>query len=128
MATTVYPQTPRTGSYDLLGKMLAQTRPANTTAATAYTKPASASVIITGGFVCNQSGAPASFRLFFHNSGTTYDQTTALYYDISIPANDTFQFDFKNNPLYLNTASGTIGVRTSVADALTFTFFGQEIL
>lgn len=125
---TQYPASPRSGNFDLLGKMLAQTRPANTTAATAYTRATSAAVIVTGGFVCNTSGASAKFRIFFHNSGTTYDATTALYWDVTVPADDTYELNWKDNPVYLNTASGTIGVRTDTNNALTFTFFGQEIL
>ena len=109
---------------NVIGTLLAQTRPANTTAATAYT--ASIQTEITRILVANTTVLAATFRLFHDDDGTTYDQTTALYYDESIAANTTKVINMEAQGCGLFVAkSGTIGVRTGTADALTFSLYGR---
>jgi hypothetical protein len=104
--------------------VLGQLRPANTTAASLYSPAASTIGIGKTLTVCNTSGAAATFRIFVDNDGTTYDETTAIFWDISIAADETVQLD----GFYpMNNAAGNLAVRTSVANALTFTLFGAEV-
>lgn len=105
-------------------KLLGQARPGSTTAATLYSRPASTTVIIKTIVVANTTAAPETFRIFHDDDGTTYDQSNALFYDVAIAANTTTQVDIF---MAMATASGTIGVRTSTASALTFTAYGVEI-
>jgi len=105
-------------------KQLGQLRPANTTAASLYSPGASTTAVIKSIIVCNQSAAAAKFRIFVDNDGTTYDQTTAHYYDISIGATTTLQID---TFWAMNDATGNLAVRTDTNDALTFTAYGAEI-
>ncbi len=105
-------------------KQLGQLRPANTTAATLYSPGASTTAIIKSIVVCNTSGSAATFRIFLDDNGTTYDQTTALFYDIAIAADTTIQID---TYYAMNDSTGNLAVRTSVNNALTFTCFGAEI-
>ena len=105
-------------------KVLAQLRPANTTAASLYTPPANRAVELTKLVICNQTSSPATFRLFLDDDGTTYDQTTALFYDQTISANLTWIEDLKGWGMAVST--GNLAVRSSTNDALTFTLFGKE--
>jgi hypothetical protein len=107
------------------GSVLGQLRPANTTAASVYSPAASTEAQITAITVCNTSGAAATMRIFLDDNGTTYDQTTALYYDVPVAADDTVSIFFERG-IFMNDATGNLAVRTSVADALTFTVWGLE--
>ena len=105
-------------------KVLAQLRPADTNAASLYSPPANRSVELTKLLICNQTGSSVTFRLFLDDNGTTYDQTTALFYDQSISANLTWTEDLKGWGMV--DSSGNLAVRSSTNDALTFTLFGKE--
>ncbi len=76
------------------------------------------------GSICNNTAGAIAARVFFDDDGSTYGTAQALYYDKSVPANDTIIVDTK---IYMYTASGTIGIRSATGSALTFTAFGQEI-
>ncbi len=104
-------------------KQLGQHRINSTTATSLYSPGASTTAIIKSIVVCNQ-GAAAAFRIFLDDDGTTYDQTTALYYDAPIGATTTVQID---TFWPMNDATGNLATRTSVANALTFTVFGAEV-
>lgn len=73
--------------------------------------------------VCNQTGTAATFRLFHDEDGSTYSEATALYYDVSVDANDTFIHD---KLIFMATEGGNLAVRSGTADALTFTVYGAE--
>lgn len=105
------------------GSQLAQSRLGDTTAAAIYTAPRNAE--LTKIFVCNTTGSAATFRLFHDNDGTTYDQTTALYYDYSVAANTTLivSSDMMGGGISIF-AGGKIAFREGTADALTITLYG----
>lgn len=109
---------------------LAQTRPANTTAATAFTAVARTEITLI--VIANTTASAATARLFHDDDGTTYDQTTALLYDVTVPANSSLFITAEtlgsgltvNNSKSPGVAAGTIGVRTGTNNALTFTLYG----
>ena len=105
-------------------KVLAQLRPADTNAASLYSPPDNRTVEITALLVCNQSGSAATFRIFLDDDGTTYDQTTALYYDVPLGADLTWEITVKGWGMIVT--AGNLAVRSSVGNALTFTLFGKE--
>ena len=105
-------------------KQLGQHRINSTTATSLYSPGASTTTIIKSIVVCNQSGTVDTFRLFIDDDGTTYDQTTALYYDVSIAAGTTVQID---TYWPMNDADGNLATQNATANALTFTAFGVEI-
>lgn len=106
------------------GSQLGQLRPANTTAASLYSPASSIETQITSITICNTTAALALFRLFIDDNGTTYDEESAMYFDITVAANDTITLtDLK---WLMNDSTGNLAVRTSVASALTFTVFGFE--
>jgi hypothetical protein len=105
-------------------KMLGQLRPADTTAATLYTKAQDSKVWLDQLFICNTTGSPATYRVCIDEDGSTYDETTALYWDVDLATKVSIVIDLK---AYLDTASGSVGVRSGTSDALTFTLFGEEL-
>jgi hypothetical protein len=64
------------------------------------------------------------FRIFADDDGTTYDESTALFWDVTIEGNTTVELD---TFMALDGSAGNLAVRTSVANALTFTAFGAEV-
>ena len=106
-------------------KQLGQARENSTNAASIYSPAASTTAIIKSLVVCNQSGARATFRIFLDDNGSTYDQSTAMFYDIPLPANTTIQID---TYWCMNNQSGNLAYRSSVANAITITVMGVEIV
>lgn len=110
---------------DFGSTILAQARPANTSAADAYSPPASRRAIISGVLICNTTGSGAAASIFADADGTTKDQTTALLYAKSVAANDYLLVEFGDG-LEID-EDGTIGIQTGTNDALTFTVLGREL-
>jgi hypothetical protein len=74
--------------------------------------------------VANTTGGAVTFRIFHPPDTTaTYDQSTALFYDIDIDANSTTVIELC---IYLDNVKPYLAVRSSVANALTFTVYGDE--
>ena len=90
-------------------KVLGQLRPADTNAASLYSPPDNTSTELTKLVICNQTGSAATFRLFLDDNGTTYDQTTALFYDQPISANLTWTEDLTGYGMVDST--GNLAVR-----------------
>jgi len=65
----------------------------------------------------------ATYRLFVDEDGSTYDQTTAIAYDIPLLGNTTDTWEVE---IYMNNPSGNLAVRTGTANALTFTVNGED--
>jgi hypothetical protein len=105
-------------------KQLGQLRPTDTTAASLYSPGVGVTAIIKSIVICNQTSSSAKFRIFLDDDGTTYDESTALFFDITIAANSTDQID----TFYaMNNSAGNLAVRTDTNSAITFTCFGAEI-
>lgn len=106
------------------GSQLAQIRPSGTAAVLAYAN-GRLNAEITLIVVCNTTASPVNFSIFHDNDGTTFDQSTALYYAKSLAANDTALLPFHSpNAGLAVRPSGNIGVQTSTANALNFTLYG----
>jgi hypothetical protein len=105
-------------------KQLGQVRPANTTAVSIYSPATSTTGIIKNIVICNTSAAAAKARLFLDDDGATYDETTALFWDVQIDVESTIQLD---GHWGMNNSSGNLAVRTDIASALTFTVHGVEV-
>lgn len=104
-------------------KQLGQLRPANTSAASLYSPGAGVTAIISTVWVCNTSASVVTFRIFVDDDGTTYDESTALFWDTTLAANSTVEL---NTYIAMNNSSGNLAVRTGSASTLTFTAFGAE--
>ncbi len=104
-------------------KQLGQLRPANTNAASIYSPPAGVVGTVQSIIVTNNTGSVASFRIFLDDDGTTFDQNTALFWDEPIPVGRAIVLRVD---LPMSLASGNLAVRSSTANALTFTVHGEE--
>lgn len=98
---------------------LAQAREATTNAVSIYQSGVSETVQIFAKFA-NVSSAPALLRVFHDQTGTTYDQSTALLYDFKLLPGDIFELDH----VFINNPSGNLAYRSSVASAITATVYG----
>ena len=104
-------------------KQLGQLRPANTTAASLYSPGASVDAVVKSIVICNTSGAAAKARVFHDDNGSTYNETTALAWDINILADATVVLELF---VAMDDDTGNLAVRTDTNDALTFTAYGSE--
>jgi len=104
-------------------KVLGQSAPAAITLTTLYTAPALTSAVVSTLVVCNLSVTAArTFRVAVRPAGASITQAHYLYYDVEIPARDTFVT--------------TIGITLATTDVvsvyassteLTFSLFGSEL-
>jgi hypothetical protein len=108
-----------TTSYKILG----QTAPVNTSNADLITVGTSKTQIISSLVISNSTAVAATCRVFARIAGATAAQGNALIYDASIPANTSVTFTWG----ITLAATDVITVRTSTANALTFTAFGSEL-
>ena len=101
---------------------LASSRPANTDEAELYAVPA-ATEINAVLRICNQDTQARTCRVAHttagHGAGAA-DGDDWLYYDLSIPANDTKEISIHAN------ATETIRIKASTADKLSFGLSGQK--
>ncbi len=107
----------------ITGTTLAQVRPGNTTAVSVYSPPNTVQAQITRVVVCNTASTTRKFRIFLDHDGTTYDETTALFWDIVVPTDTTVEID---GDWWLTDSAGNLAVKTDSASAFTFTVFGAE--
>lgn len=103
-------------------KQLGQLRPADTNAASLYSPGAGEEVTINSLVVSNTSGSAATFRIFLDDNGSTYDETTSLAWDISLPADSIYKHP---GVITMNDSTGNLAVRSGTANALTFTAHGS---
>ena len=104
-------------------EQLGQLRPADTTAASLFS-PTSGEVLVMSVIVANTSGSDATFRLFHDDDGTTYDETTALAWDVSVPAGSVATVELN---IMMDDASGNLAVRSSSGNAFNFTCYGSVV-
>jgi hypothetical protein len=104
-------------------EVLDQTRPSVTTPVEVLTGPANVTFVS----VCNTSGGAAFFSLFHSQdqSPAVYDETTALHWQTPVVEGDTVYIEWPQ-PLVLAGSDDTLAVQSSVADALTFTVYGDS--
>lgn len=101
-------------------KVLGQVAPATTADAVLYTVPAVTAATISSVVICNTTASAATFRLAL---GVTTTAANCLYFDVSIPAYNTFVTTIG---MTLE-AARTLNIKTGTANALTFTAFGVEV-
>lgn len=106
------------------GSQLAQSRPSGTSAVTLYT--ATMRTEITALVICNTTGSSANYSVYHHNTGTTFDATTALAETVALPANTFTTIFVSNTPGCGLTVSngGAIGIKSGTGNAITFSLYG----
>ena len=105
-------------------KQLAQARENSTNAVSIYSPAEKITAIIKSVALCNQTGSNATFSIFVDDNGTTYDESTALYFGEALAANTTREI---NAFWAMNDATGNLAYQSNTANAITITVFGAEI-
>ena len=98
---------------------VAQARENSTNAVSVYSSGSSETVQIFAK-ICNTTTSDVALRLFHDNDGTTYDESTALVWDIIIEPGQVFDTD----KIFMNNSSGNFAYRSGTANALTITVYG----
>jgi hypothetical protein len=104
-------------------KLFGQSRPTTTTNTLIYTVPVGFDAIISSIIICNTSGASADATVFVSNSGGAFGHDHAILHEVPV-ANATFP-TIVDCKIVVN-SGGTVGVKTSSANDLTFTISGME--
>jgi hypothetical protein len=105
-------------------KQLGQRRDNDTDTHSIYSPDSGVVAVVRCIVIANTTAAIANIRIFMDDDGTTYDQSTALLYDVAIGANATAQID----GFYpMNNSSGNLAYQQGTANACTVTVFGAEI-
>lgn len=107
----------------ILGTTLGQSRPSDTNAASIYSPPVNTFAQITRLLVCNTAATTQKFRIFLDHDGTTYDESTALFWDVVTPTDTTVEIE---GDWWMSDSAGNLAIRTDLASAFTFTVFGAE--
>lgn len=105
-------------------QQLGQIRPSSANTPTQlYAAKSGIESTISSILVCNTSGASATFKMYNDDDGTDTDESTAIYWNITVEANQTLEITPK---IMLRDADGEVSAESSVANALTFTAYGAE--
>lgn len=102
---------------------LGQARPSSGATPEALVTPSSVTAIAKSIMISNVSGSSATYRIYHDDDGTTYDQSTALFYDVAIEGGATHILS-----VYLPIVDGgNLAVESNTGNALTFTAYGLTI-
>lgn len=104
-------------------KILSQTRPSATTASTVYSPAGSIETVIKSICICNTSASSASYSIYLDADDETYDEASALFWQVPLAAGATAFYDLGAMGF---DGSGGFAVQTDTASALTFTISGAE--
>lgn len=103
--------------------LLAQSQPDNTVAVTFYQPGTGVQTVVKKVVICNVSGGDAAYSIWHNDSGATLTASHLLYLDNTVTAGKTQVID---GDFYVD-ANGSIGVRSDVTSALTFSMYGEEV-
>ncbi len=107
---------------------LAQLRPADLNAASLFSPESSRDgkdgqqVVLRKLYVANTSNANVKYTLFFDNESATYDESTAICWEVQLSSGEAEVFILD---VAMRNSDGNFAVRTDKADAITFTLFGE---
>lgn len=104
-------------------KVLGQAKPANTTAASLYTVPAGGQTVVSTITVANVTATPAAFDIYVGVDGAAASVANAVAFGVTLTGSQTQALTLGITA----DAGDVIYVKSSVADALTFSAFGLEI-
>lgn len=105
-------------------KVLEQKRPPVAHGVIKLYQPAAGTIaVVKSIFICNTEGTNDTFRVYHDIDGTTYSQSSAIFYDEFILKNHTI---FKPLNIIMN-SSGAMACSSAAGSQLTFTIFGFEM-
>jgi len=105
--------------HQLAYSQLAQHRENSTSAVSIYSPPVDRTV---QGFLklCNLTDDEVMVSVFHDVNGTTYDETTAIIYDMVLYGGQLLEVDH----IFMNDSTGNLAYSTSVANAVNATLYG----
>lgn len=86
--------------------------------------PTPTKVHIKNFIVCNSTSTDLSFSAYHDKDGTTYDETTCLFFSTKIVANSTIQQTLDLGMVGINE---NFAVKSSLSLGLTYTLYGEVI-
>ena len=104
-------------------KVLGQAALSATTLTSIYTVPALTQAVVSTVTVVNRGGTTTTFRVSVAIAGAADDPRQYIYYDVSIPANETFA-----STVGITLNSGDIVKGYAGNGNLSFNIFGVEIV
>lgn len=108
-------------SHDL--HQLAQITPSNTSATTLVAVANTERLVVTSIIAANVTATDTTVSIFHDVDGTTYNSSTALFYQVSLPANTTLEI---SSPIPVLSSAGGLGVQSGTGNAVTFTAYGLK--
>jgi len=105
-------------------KQLGQSRPSGTAAVSVYSPAADTTAVIKTITITNVSNASLRYSLFVDDDGTTYDETTALAWEISLAKQTSV---FIETFIAMDNSAGNFAFQIDSADDGVITLFGAEI-
>lgn len=110
-----------------LYKQLAQARPSGTATSVLYTPGTNKTAKVTAIFLCNTTAGAVVFSIYHDKDGSTFDETTALYFAQSLAANTTLLIEFDSEfGIFMNDSVGNLGFKQGTSEAITVTVYGIE--
>jgi len=74
--------------------------------------------------VCNTTTTAHTFRFFIDDDGTTFDESTSMFFDTNVNGNTTLEV---STFWAMNLSTGNAAVKTDTNSAFTFSLFGAEL-
>ncbi len=102
-------------------KTLGQSRPSGTSPVVLFT--ATAQTIVRSLYCCNTSGAAANASIFVAQDGVTFDESTAIFWDVPV-TNGAVPVSVPS-PIFIESGA-VLAVQSDTGSALTFTASGLE--
>jgi hypothetical protein len=88
-----------------------------------YSPAANIETSIDSIIITNTTNVDRWFILWVDDNGTTYNDTTVLYFEVEVPRNTSMELDKK---IYMNDSTGNLAMEAEINSALTATIFGIE--
>lgn len=98
---------------------LAQARENSTNAVSVYS-PSSGETVQAFIKIANTTAAAVAVRVFHDDNGTTYDESTAIVWDVEVDTGQILEID----KIFMDDATGNLAYRSASANALTATVYG----
>jgi len=106
--------------------LLAQSRPTDTSV-TVLQKNRKGHTTIRMLHVANTSSSAATYSIFLTwGDSKTYDQTTALFYTVDLPANTTDIITYEDGQFVMDRNNIDLAVQSGTGSAITYTLHGRE--
>ena len=105
----------------MTGKQLAQRNDADTSTHSVYSPAADIedTILIN---LANTTATAATVWVYHDDDGTTYDATTAIVPNITIPAYTVIQI----GPVYMNDSTGNLAFKQGTSGAITITLYSMQ--